>query len=143
MADRQQRMSTQSVSWEVEETDDPISGRITQVDESTIKLPGGTTIEYGAVSLRGYYPDDPEKANQDSHVCIADFNAAAKNGANGGGGEPLLKRSFFGVFDGPSRFTASLSRSNSVSLALRAQELSVAAADGMREPFEREELTAV
>ena len=41
MADRQQRMSTQSVSWEVEETDDPISGRITQVDESTIKLPGG------------------------------------------------------------------------------------------------------
>ena len=33
MADRQQRMSTQSVSWEVEETDDPISGRITQVDE--------------------------------------------------------------------------------------------------------------
>lgn len=100
MADRQQRMSTQSVSWEVEETDDPISGRITQVDESTIKLPGGTTIEYGAVSLRGYYPDDPEKANQDSHVCIADFNAAAKNGANGGGGEPLLKRSFFGVFDG-------------------------------------------
>ena len=39
MADRQQRMSTQSVSWEVEETDDPISGRITQVDESTIKLP--------------------------------------------------------------------------------------------------------
>ena len=34
MADRQQRMSTQSVSWEVEETDDPISGRITQVDES-------------------------------------------------------------------------------------------------------------
>ncbi len=45
MADRQQRMSTQSVSWEVEETDDPISGRITQVDESTIKLPGGTTIE--------------------------------------------------------------------------------------------------
>ena len=96
MADRQQRMSTQSVSWEVEETDDPISGRITQVDESTIKLPGGTTIEYGAVSLRGYYPDDPEKANQDSHVCIADFNAAAKNGANGGGGEPLLKRSFFG-----------------------------------------------
>ena len=162
MADRQQRMSTQSVSWEVEETDDPISGRITQVDESTIKLPGGTTIEYGAVSLRGYYPDDPEKANQDSHVCIADFNAAAKNGANGGGGEPLLKRSFFGVFDGhgacggvgrrigcrelrriarrhtcsfderSSRFTASLSRSNSVSLALRAQELSVAAADGMR-----------
>ena len=99
MADRQQRMSTQSVSWEVEETDDPISGRITQVDESTIKLPGGTTIEYGAVSLRGYYPDDPEKANQDSHVCIADFNAAAKHGANGGG-EPLLKRSFFGVFDG-------------------------------------------
>ena len=78
MADRQQRMSTQSVSWEVEETDDPISGRITQVDESTIKLPGGTTIEYGAVSLRGYYPDDPEKANQDSHVCIADFNAAGK-----------------------------------------------------------------
>ena len=74
MADRQQRMSTQSVSWEVEETDDPISGRITQVDESTIKLPGGTTIEY-----------------------------------------------------------ASLSRSNSVSLALRAQELSVAAADGMRQ----------
>ena len=36
MADRQQRMSTQSVSWEVEETDDPISGRITQVDESTM-----------------------------------------------------------------------------------------------------------
>ena len=31
-----------------------------------------------------------------------------------------------------SRFTASLSRSNSVSLALRAQELSVAAADGIR-----------
>ena len=67
MADRQQRMSTQSVSWEVEETDDPISGRITQVDERS------------------------------------------------------------------SLFTASLSRSNSVSLALRAQELSVAAADGMRQ----------
>ena len=32
-----------------------------------------------------------------------------------------------------SLFTASLSRSNSVSLALRAQELSVAAADGMRQ----------
>ena len=81
MADRQQRMSTQSVSWEVEETDDPISGRITQVDESTIKLPG--------------------------HTCSFDERS--------------------------SLFTASLSRSNSVSLALRAQELSVAAADGMRQ----------
>ena len=48
-----------------------------------------------------------------------------------------------------SRFTASLRRSNSVSLALRAQELSVAAADGIRrEPFtvvqdDREEASAV
>ena len=40
MADRQQRMSTQSVSWEVEETDDPISGRITQVDETLLKAEG-------------------------------------------------------------------------------------------------------
>ena len=95
MVDRQQRMSTQSVSWEVEETDDPISGRITQVDESTIKLPGGTTIEYGRIARR--------------HTCSFDERS--------------------------SRFTASLRRSNSVSLALRAQELSVAAADGMREPF--------
>ena len=116
MADRQQRMSTQSVSWEVEETDDPISGRITQVDESTIKLPGGTTIEYGAVSLRGHRRSV----------------GRSENVQNCGELRRIARRHTCSFDERSSRFTASLRRSNSVSLALRAQELSVAAADGMR-----------
>ena len=87
MADRQQRMSTQSVSWEVEETDDPISGRITQVDESTIKLPG-----MGADFAENYAATDLllGRALEPLHRLLEPVElgelGAARPGALGGGG---------------------------------------------------------
>lgn len=58
----------------------------------TVILPNsGITLRYAYVSQRGYYPDSPDKANQDSY-CVHPFFA----------GDP--EQLFFGVFDGHGEF---------------------------------------
>lgn len=58
----------------------------------SVHLPeSGYTIRYAYVSQRGYYPDSPDKANQDSFCVHTYFN-----------GDP--EQHFFGVFDGHGEF---------------------------------------
>mmetsp|Transcript_28754 Transcript_28754/g.73192 ORF Transcript_28754/g.73192 Transcript_28754/m.73192 type:complete len:433 (+) Transcript_28754:185-1483(+) len=58
----------------------------------TIYFPhSGVTIRYAFVSQRGYYPDSPDKANQDSLCIHTHF-----------GGDP--EQVFFGVFDGHGEY---------------------------------------
>ena len=51
---------------------------------------GGYKCRYAWVSQRGYYPEDLNKANQDSHKCFENF----------GKDEGVEDCAFFGVFDG-------------------------------------------
>jgi hypothetical protein len=54
----------------------------------SVTLPvSGYTIRYAYVSQRGFYPDSPDKANQDSYAVHTCFH-----------GDP--EQHFFGVFDG-------------------------------------------
>ncbi|KAI8469911.1 MAG: phosphatase 2C-like domain-containing protein [Monoraphidium minutum] len=58
----------------------------------SVHLPGsGYTIRYAYVSQRGYYPDSPDKLNQDA-FCVHTYF----------GGDP--DQQFFGVFDGHGEF---------------------------------------
>ena len=58
----------------------------------TIHLPGANyNIRYAFVSQRGFYPDTPNKLNQDQFTALPAF-----------GGDP--DRAFFGVFDGHGEF---------------------------------------
>lgn len=58
----------------------------------TVFMPqSGYTIRYAYVSQRGYYPDAPSKANQDS-FCVHTYF----------GGDP--EQCFFGVFDGHGEY---------------------------------------
>ena len=80
----------------------PTSGPLTAKDykarlassegTQTIFFPhSGVTIKYAFVSQRGYYPDSPDKANQDSLCVHTHF-----------GGDP--EQGFFGVFDGHGEY---------------------------------------
>ena len=51
---------------------------------------GNYKLRYAWVSQRGFYPDEPNKANQDSHVEVENFCAA----------EGIEDMHLFGVFDG-------------------------------------------
>lgn len=51
---------------------------------------GGYKIRYAWVSQCGYYPEDPNKANQDAHVELENFASS----------EGLKDMTLFGVFDG-------------------------------------------
>ncbi len=67
--------------------------RLTTSDGTqTVHLPqSGYTIRYAYVSQRGYYPDHPDKLNQDAFCVHTFFN-----------GDP--EQHFFGVFDGHGEF---------------------------------------
>jgi hypothetical protein len=61
---------------------------VTSEGTQSVTLPrSGYTIRYAYVSQRGYYPDSPDKANQDSFCVHTSFN-----------GDP--EQHLFGVFDG-------------------------------------------
>jgi hypothetical protein len=53
----------------------------------------GMKIKYAYVSQRGYYPDTPNKENQDSFLVVPSFDIQAKD-------TPKATAAFFGVFDG-------------------------------------------
>lgn len=58
----------------------------------TVYLPGaGYTIRYAYVSQRGYYPDSPDKLNQDA-FCVHTYFGGERD------------QHFFGVFDGHGEF---------------------------------------
>ena len=52
-----------------------------------LKIEGGPALTYAYLSMRGYYPNDPNKPNQDN-FCIKERFAGAQN------------RALFSVFDG-------------------------------------------
>lgn len=56
---------------------------------------GDTTIQYCYITQRGFYPDDPNKENQDSY-CL--YPMSVIKGVN------AAKVAFFGVFDGHGNF---------------------------------------
>jgi serine/threonine protein phosphatase PrpC len=61
---------------------------VTSEGTQSVTLPrSGYTIRYAYVSQRGYYPDSPDKPNQDSFCVHTSFN-----------GDP--EQHLFGVFDG-------------------------------------------
>ena len=67
---------------------------VTSGGTQVVELPGsGYAIRYAFVSQRGYYPDAPDKANQDAFCAHACF-----------GGDP--DQHLFGVFDGHGEFGA-------------------------------------
>ncbi|GAQ83023.1 AGC (cAMP-dependent, cGMP-dependent and protein kinase C) kinase family protein [Klebsormidium nitens] len=60
----------------------PVSG------PTVVKVPGASyALRYAALSQRGYYPDSPDKANQDAYTIRAPYGGSADD-------------HFFGVFDG-------------------------------------------
>jgi hypothetical protein len=61
--------------------------------KSETLLYSGMKIKYGYVSQRGYYPDTPNKENQDSFLVVPSFDIQAKD-------TPKATAAFFGVFDG-------------------------------------------
>jgi len=71
-------------------TKSEIHQRIDCIDETRSATFGGVSVRYAYLSQRGYYPDDANKANQDSYAVTHDF-ADRKTDA------------FFGVFDGHGR----------------------------------------
>ena len=77
--------------------DDDGRGRIECAYSSTVELSPKLRIEYACVALRGYYPDDPEKENQDAHIEVPGFVSEQPKGVPT---EPEVKQAFFGVFDG-------------------------------------------
>lgn len=68
-----------------ERTDAPLKSEIIHY--------AGMKIKYGYVSQRGYYPDSPNKENQDSFLVVPSFEIQPKD-------EQPATAAFFGVFDG-------------------------------------------
>lgn len=58
---------------------------------TVVKVPAASyALRYAALSQRGYYPDSPDKANQDAYTIRAPYGGSADD-------------HFFGVFDGERR----------------------------------------
>ena len=68
------------------QTDEQIAERLTAHEEETVTLKNGTKLRFAALSQRGYYPSQPNKANQDSFIIKDNIN-----GEN---------RHMFAVYDG-------------------------------------------
>ena len=51
--------------------------RIEVAYQDSVKLSDNLSVLFACVSLRGFYPDDADKENQDSHVEIPLFHRAA------------------------------------------------------------------
>lgn len=67
---------------------DEIRMRIVAPDQSQVFTQSGITVRYAWVTQRGYYPDSPDKDNQDSYSCAPQLS------------EYLPDVSLFGVYDG-------------------------------------------
>lgn len=81
------------------EYDTPNSdGRIECSYKENVRISPSLNINYGCVTLRGYYPDDADKDNQDSHIEMPDFKGPPQDSGTVDGFQ--LKQAFFGVFDG-------------------------------------------
>jgi serine/threonine protein phosphatase PrpC/CRP-like cAMP-binding protein len=61
--------------------------RVDEIEETRTVTCGGLQIRFAYLSQRGYYPDDPNKANQDSYSVSHNFAEQASD-------------SFFAVYDG-------------------------------------------
>eukprot|EP00574_Skeletonema_japonicum_P009982 CAMPEP_0201719612 /NCGR_PEP_ID=MMETSP0593-20130828/4784_1 /ASSEMBLY_ACC=CAM_ASM_000672 /TAXON_ID=267983 /ORGANISM="Skeletonema japonicum, Strain CCMP2506" /LENGTH=740 /DNA_ID=CAMNT_0048210095 /DNA_START=26 /DNA_END=2248 /DNA_ORIENTATION=+ len=70
--------------------DDYLNQRIDRIDETCAATFGGVSVRYAYLSQRGYYPDDPYKANQDSYSVTKNFIGRESD-------------AFFGVYDGHGR----------------------------------------
>mmetsp|Transcript_29631 Transcript_29631/g.70407 ORF Transcript_29631/g.70407 Transcript_29631/m.70407 type:complete len:203 (+) Transcript_29631:210-818(+) len=66
------------------------SQRIESIKETRACGLGGISVRYAYLSQRGYYPDDQNKANQDSYSVTHDFAGQTAD-------------AFFGVYDGHGR----------------------------------------
>ena len=60
--------------------------RVEAADEGQLDLACGLALQYASVSLRGYYPEDPEKPNQDAFSILTHFPPDSNT---------MSKRSFF------------------------------------------------
>ncbi|KAL7498594.1 hypothetical protein ACHAWT_010129 [Skeletonema menzelii] len=67
-----------------------VNQRIDSINETCVKTFGGVSVRYAYLSQRGYYPDDPHKANQDSYSITHNFIGRESD-------------AFFGVYDGHGR----------------------------------------
>jgi len=70
-----------------------IQQRLDHPEESQTFVHDKSSIRYAWVSQRGYYPDSPNKDNQDTYKCIEAFGKSRSG----------MMSSFFGVFDGHGR----------------------------------------
>eukprot|EP01036_Dinobryon_divergens_P032546 gene32546-42159_t len=68
-------------------TETEIQSRMEAPKDAHCMTIGGISMRYAWVSQRGYYPDSPNKENQDSYVVIPSFGS-------------LKDQAFFAVFDG-------------------------------------------
>mmetsp|Transcript_8367 Transcript_8367/g.12563 ORF Transcript_8367/g.12563 Transcript_8367/m.12563 type:complete len:738 (-) Transcript_8367:107-2320(-) len=67
-----------------------VNQRIDSINETCATTFGGVSVRYAYLSQRGYYPDDPYKANQDSYSLTHNFIGRESD-------------AFFGVYDGHGR----------------------------------------
>ena len=74
---------------EYEEAAPDGEGRIECAYQSSVTLSKKMRLHYACVTLRGYYPDDGGKENQDAHIELPRFEAGSDEA-----------KAFFGVFDG-------------------------------------------
>lgn len=68
-----------------------IDGRITSIKETRTATFGGVSVRYAYLTQRGYYPDTPDKANQDAYAISTNFAQKDSN-------------ALFGVFDGHGEY---------------------------------------
>jgi calcium/calmodulin-dependent protein kinase I len=60
-------------------TDEQILGRLEAHEEETVTLKNGTRLRFAALTQRGYYPSQPDKANQDSFTVKKNIAGSANH----------------------------------------------------------------
>lgn len=68
-----------------------VEGRIDCIEETRVATFGNLKVRYGYLSQRGYYPDDANKANQDSYSVTTNFSGQESD-------------ALFAVYDGHGRY---------------------------------------
>ncbi|KAL7537297.1 hypothetical protein ACHAXR_007718, partial [Thalassiosira sp. AJA248-18] len=96
-----------------------IDGRIESIKETCKATFGGVSTRYAYLSQRGYYPDDPDKANQDSYSVTTNFagrESDALFGVYDGHGEHGDKCSTFVRDSLPSMLAKGLDKADEISV---------------------------
>lgn len=106
-------------------TERQVKARMTTQAEQVLELPEGFKFRWAAVSQRGYYPSQADKANQDAYVVHTELLGPNKHwfSVYDGHGPVGEKCSQFARETVPKQFVAAMKSGKSISESLRAAHL--------------------